>query len=197
MASDAEKRERPRFEHESRIAVKDADNGLTRISRMFNYSETGLYFEADFCLEPGAKILIGLKDSPWPTPPNNNGYRAATIRWRRTLEESFYTYGYGVKLVDDDLEKKPTERTESRRYERKPCSLPTRYKSNEAIHHGLVENISRGGIFVKTEDPANVGQKLVFEILLEKKGKILKVAGQVVRCDGKGLGVEFASNDDK
>ena len=194
MASDAEKRESPRFEHESRIAVKDADNGPTRISKMFNYSETGFYFEADFRLEPGAEIFIGLKDSLWSTPPNNNGYRAATIRWRRTLEESFYTYGYGVKLVDDGLEKKHTERTESRRYKRKRCTLPIRYKSNEAIHHGLVENISRGGIFVKTDDPANVGQKLVFEILLEKKGKIVKIAGQVVRSDDRGFGVEFPGN---
>jgi hypothetical protein len=196
MASDAEKRDSPRFEHESRITVKDAENGPTRISKMFNYSEAGLYFEADLRLEPGAKIFIGLKDSPWSTPPSSNGYRAATIRWRRTLEESFYTYGYGVKLVDDGLKKKPIERTESRRYKRKRCSLPTRYESNEATRHGLVQNISRGGIFVKTDDPANVGQKLVFEILLEKKGKIVKVAGQVVHSDERGFGVEFSGNAD-
>jgi len=161
---------------------------------MFNYSDTGLYFEADFRLEPGAKIFIGVKDSPWSAPPSNNGYRAATIRWRRTLEESFYTYGYGVELVEDGLEKKHLERTKNRRYKRKRCTLPIRYRSNEAIQHGLVENISRGGIFVKTNDPANVGQKLVFEILLEKKGKIVKVAGQVVRSDDRGFGVEFSDN---
>jgi len=197
MASDIEKRENPRFEHESRIAVKDAENGPTRISKMFNYSDTGLYFEADFRLEPGAKIFIGVKDSPWPTPPNKNGYRAATIRWRRTLEESFYTYGYGVKLVEDGPEKTHTGRTGSRKYKRKRCALPIRYESNEAIHYGLVENISRGGIFVQTNDLARVGQKLVFEILLETQDKIVKMAGRVVHCDGKGFGVEFAGNDDK
>jgi Tfp pilus assembly protein PilZ len=194
MASDPEQRDSPRFECESRITVKDAENGLTRISKMFNYSETGLYFEADFRLEPGTTVFIGLKDSPLSTPPSSNGHHAATIRWRQTLEESFYTYGYGVELVEDGVEKKYTERRDSRRHKRKRCSLPTRYKSNGAIHYGLVENISRGGIFVQTDDLASVGQKLVFEILLETKDKIVKMAGRVVHSDGKGFGVEFAGN---
>jgi hypothetical protein len=34
----------------------------------------------------------------------------------------------------------------------------------------------------------------VFEILLETKDKIVKMAGRVVHSDGKGFGVEFAGN---
>jgi Tfp pilus assembly protein PilZ len=192
-----EKRYRTRFEYESRITIKDPEHDLTRISKMLNYSETGLYFEADFRLEPGTTIFIGLKDSPLSTPPGSSGYHAATIRWRRTLEESFYTYGYGVELVKDGLEKKYTERSDSRRHQRKRCTLPARYKSNGLIHYGLIENISRGGIFFQTHDLAVVGQRLVFEILLEKKGKIVKMAGRVVHSDGKGFGVEFAGKGDK
>ena len=197
MASDSEKRDSTRFEYESRIAIKDPERGLTGISKMFNYSETGLYFEADFRLEPGTIIFIGLKDSPLSTPPSSNGYHAATIRWRQPLEESFYTYGYGVELVDDGLDKKHTDRPDCRRHKRKRCSLPIRYKANGAIYYGLVENISRGGIFVQTDDVASVGQKLVFEILLETKDRIVKMAGRIVHSDGKGFGVEFDGNADK
>ena len=192
-----EKRYSTRFEYESRITIKDPEHGLIRISKMFNYSETGLYFEADFRLEPGTTIFIGLKDSPLSTPPSCNGYYAAAIRWRQTLEESFYTYGYGVELVGDGFEKKYTGTSDSRRHKRKRCTLPARYKSNGAIHYGLIENISRGGVFVQTDDLASVGQKLVFEILLETKGKIVKMTGRVMHCDGKGFGVEFAGKADK
>jgi Tfp pilus assembly protein PilZ len=192
-----EKRYSTRFEYESRITIKDPEHGLTRISKMLNYSETGLYFEADFRIDPGTTIFIGLKESPLSTPPSSNGYYAATIRWRRTLEESFYTYGYGVELVEEGLEKRYAERSDGRRHKRKRCALPARYKSNGVIHYGLIENISRGGIFVQTVDLAGVGQKLVFEILLEKKGKIVKMAGRVVHSDGKGLGVEFAGKAEK
>jgi hypothetical protein len=191
-----EKRCSTRFEYESRITIKDPEHGLTRISKMLNYSETGLYFESDYRIEPGTTILIGLKDSPLSTQPGHNGYYVATTRWRRALEESFYTYGYGVELVEDAQGKKYTERSDCRRHKRKRCTLPARYKSNGVVHYGLIENISRGGIFVQADDLAGVGQKLVFDILLEKKGKIVKMAGRVVHCDGRGFGAEFAAKAD-
>ncbi len=191
MASDSERRNNTRFAHESPITIEDPQTKLIRKSKMFNYSETGLYFEADLCLEPGTIIYIGLKDSPLSTPPGSDGYYRATIKWRRNLEESFYAYGYGVNLFEDDPDRKPAQKAEARNHKRRRCALPTRYGSQEEFRYGLIENISRGGVFVKTNGLTTVGQRLVFEILLEKKGKIVKIPGQVIHSDEKGFGVEF------
>ncbi len=51
MDSNPENRSKTRFEHKSKITLEDSDSGVQRDARMFNFSDFGLYFEADFQLQ--------------------------------------------------------------------------------------------------------------------------------------------------
>ena len=67
MDSNPEKRDKTRFEHVSKVTLENSDIADQGNARMFNYSDHGLYFEADFMLQPETEIRIGISDSPCAT----------------------------------------------------------------------------------------------------------------------------------
>jgi hypothetical protein len=56
---------------------------------------------------------------------------------------------------------------------------------------GISEDISSGGMFIKTEDSFSVGQSVIINIPLTKKQKHIKVPAEIVRVMPEGIGVEF------
>jgi hypothetical protein len=94
-----EKRSSPRFEHTSPLQIKEIQAGTLHKAKMFNYSKEGLYFESDSRLKKGMQIYIGIKNSPYVTQPDVLAYHRGVIQWYRELEDSFFTYGYGVRLL--------------------------------------------------------------------------------------------------
>ena len=75
----------------------------------------------------------------------------------------------------------------------------TRKNFKETIHFtvkgrnytGISEDISSGGMFIKTEDSFSVGQSIIINIPLTKKQKYIKVPAEIVRVMPEGIGVEF------
>ena len=75
----------------------------------------------------------------------------------------------------------------------------TRKNFKETIHFtvkgrnytGISEDISSGGMFIKTEDSFSVGQSIIINIPLTKKQKHIKVPAEIVRVMPEGIGVEF------
>lgn len=94
-----EKRSSPRFEHTSPLQIKEIQAGTLHKAKMCNYSKEGLYFESDSLLKKGMQIYIGIKNSPYVTQPDVLAYHRGVIQWCRELEDSFFMYGYGVKLL--------------------------------------------------------------------------------------------------
>ena len=75
----------------------------------------------------------------------------------------------------------------------------TRKSFKETIHFtmkdqnytGISQDISPGGMFIKTEDSFSVGQNIIINIPLANKQKHIKVPAEIVRIMPEGIGVEF------
>ena len=161
MESNPERRNKTRFEHECKITLENSEIGVLRNCAMYNFNNRGLYIEADTQLEPGTKLRIGIKNSPFAAEPDQFESYHGLIKWRKELKRSSYYFGYGVELVKD------------RTFE------------------GTTENVSSDGISVKAKNPVMVGQQITVQIPLKKKGKIARLQGKVSWTNRDGFGVKF------
>ena len=194
MSSNPEKRDNTRFDYQAPIVLEDAKFGILQGARMFNYSDFGLYFETDHFLAPGTDIYVGIPNSPYSPDPDVYERYHALIKWRKPLKKSSFYYGYGVRFLETDPLDRPIERgIESRKYPRKPCSLDVKYAVQKQIFPGEINNISLGGVFLKTSqnDGLDVGQRFRLSILNRKKGNVIKRDARVIWSNRGGFGVEF------
>jgi hypothetical protein len=200
MNSNPEKRDNTRFDYQAPIVLEDAKFGILQGARMFNYSDFGLYFETDHFLAPGTDIYIGIPNSPYTPDPDIYERYHAIIKWRKPLKESSFYYGYGVRFLDADPLDRPINRgIESRRHQRKACSLYVKYAVQRKIFPGEIKNISLGGVFLKTNenDGLDVGQQLQLAIPNRKKGNVIKRYARVRWSTHSGFGVRFQRNAGK
>ena len=190
-----------RMVHNSAIQVQDIDSGKIHKARMFNYSKEGVYFESDSVLKPGTQIYIGIQDSPYAAMPDVLEYHLAHIIWQKKLKDSFFRFGYGVKLASmaakQDSKSNDGKKTKnSRKHPRRPYDQFTLFTSQNGIFEGSIKNISASGVFLAAKDTLEVGQILTLVLPL-KNGKDVKVKGQIVWVNDEGFGVKFLSMDKK
>lgn len=192
MSDNSERRHKTRFSHEAPVTLENKEIGLLHGVRMYNYSSSGIYFETNFYLQPGTDLYIGIKRSPFAGESDVYECYRAVIKWRKFLEESSFDYGYGLHLLGLAQQAPPSDQqSESRKHERKNCSIPAMAATPSASFDVLIKNISKGGIFFKTHQLLDQGQPLDLMIPMRDKGKLLKRRGTVVRGEGQGVGVEF------
>ena len=65
------------------------------------------------------------------------------------------------------------------------------YTSNNRFYTGLIKDISKTGIFIRTKDSFPCGQIIMLAIPFSNKNKNTIVNGEVVRSSQEGLGVKF------
>ncbi len=65
------------------------------------------------------------------------------------------------------------------------------FTANDALHKGLIQNISRSGLFIETGMPFTVGTPVSMVIPFYKSDKKAKTEGEVVRIAPNGIGVQF------
>lgn len=102
-------------------------------------------------------------------------------------------------------QRKITSRTRSsetmdnqRAHKRVKVNMEFAYRDNNyADRRGRVCNISKGGMFVDTEDSPNVDGFVIASLNVEEFGKVLWVRGQVVRKTNSGMAIIFTQKDDK
>jgi hypothetical protein len=194
MNDNSERRRKTRFPHEAPVTLENEEIGLLHGVRMYNYSSTGIYFETNFYLQPGTDLFIGMKSSPLADESDVFECYRAVIKWRKYLEESSFDYGYGLHLLGPAPNRQslqPDPGVESRKHERKKCSIPAMVSTPAATFDVLINNISKGGIFFKTHQRLEYGQSLDLMIPMRNKGKLLKRHGKVVWSEDEGVGVEF------
>ena len=192
MNSNAENRDKTRFAHESKVTLESNEIGFQRDARMYNFSDFGIYFESDYRLQPKSEIFVGISDSPFASEPDKYERYRGIIKWRKTLKRSSYYYGYGVELAEetsDPPQSHPYDGT--RENPRKDAAIPVKYEFENQKYQGITENVSSGGVFIKTIFPVSVGQMVKLEIPLKRKGKIARLTGQVTRTNLRGFGVKF------
>jgi len=158
---------------------------------MFNYSDTGIYFESDAILEPGAEVYIGLRNSPFEDRPNDYACYRLTIMWRKELkEDAHFFYGYGTQIVSPEIPEKAKSHRKQRRHARRPFNRQVRFAADHTISEGLAVDISPSGVFVKSGKRLRTGQIITLR-LPDKTGKEVVVQGRVVWSNADGFGLKF------
>ena len=138
MTENLENRKSARINHTSPLQAKDLQSGKIHNAKMFNYSKEGFYFESDSVLNPGIQIYIGIKNSPYASLPDVLEYHRGEVVWRKELKDSFFRFGYGVKLKTlvkkQDLELKDIRKPkESRKHPRRQYNQPTMFATKGQI----------------------------------------------------------------
>lgn len=78
---------------------------------------------------------------------------------------------------------------EKRTHERKTCRKEVLYTSPAAPYRGSIDNISAGGMLIRTVDPVAPGVELTMDFSLS--GEQVRIKGEVVRLGNRSLGIEF------
>jgi hypothetical protein len=197
MDLNPENRGKTRFDHESVVTLEDEDSDIKRNARMYNYSDHGLYIEADHLLEPQTEIRIGIANSPYAREPDQYECFQGIIKWRKNLKRSVYYYGYGIEIIDDNCSAERVDESYqgSRCRPRKNYRIPVKYSSDNQTYDGVTDNVSSGGICIKTLDPVPVGQKVIIDIPLKNKGKVKRLTGKVTWSGRRGFGAKFVRTD--
>ena len=178
--------------------------------QLCNFSKGGLYFESDQAIIPGEEVFLKFKDQP---DSINDDIMAqlpfgVEIVWQNDLPNSSFRYGYGAHYIDSNdslvrnikipkiqqenlLNKNLAAEKDPREYPRKRYhkSLLLNYKSKK--YRGAFKNISRGGVFIKTEIKFTVGKQIKMVFPGSKIRNNLKIKGWIVRINKEGFGVKF------
>ena len=196
-----EKRESVRLEEYQPISVENLKDGILHKAIMRNQSKTGLYFEYDSLLQPGARIYLATQVSSGASSANEFECNLAEIIWRNKLKKSFYTYGYGVQFISaDKLQEKEgknkKEVVDSRKHPRKPYVQPVLFAADDRILKGTTKNLSLSGIFLQSKNEFEVGQKIILSLPTRSK-KRLKFSAEIIWTNDEGYGVKFVKKIDR
>jgi Tfp pilus assembly protein PilZ len=210
MRAEPERRQWARFASESEIELESLEYGRAPFATMHNYGRRGLYFESDRRLDPGARLFIGIPASPYSDDGQSHECFHVQVRWCKKTGRTGRTYGYGVEFVGArDLETrrrlryyshsipKPPPRKEidreKRKHARREYGKPVLIGIKNRFYHGLSGNISRGGIYIETQDGFDVGQEINIAIPGSRLAKETLIKGQIVHNRPSGIGVKFVS----
>ncbi|MEJ2286881.1 MAG: PilZ domain-containing protein [Desulfobacterales bacterium] len=194
-----EKRSDHRTDFKSPIMVEDS-KGLIYKARMVNYNANGLYIETDWLLRPGTEIYIEMDKSPYASQSFDlpERYRAV-ILWHARLENAFYSYGYGVRYTPEvdtqipqiEVLQETKISNDLRKYPRKHFSNSIFFTSENGYFEGLIDNISKNGVFIKTQDDFIIGRtvRLVIPGTKIDNGTMLK--GEIRHRNRNGIGIQF------
>jgi uncharacterized protein (TIGR02266 family) len=84
---------------------------------------------------------------------------------------------------------------EKRNAHRIRVNLRARYASQQVALDGWVANLSRHGLFLRSEYLDALGSRVTLELALPGEPEPLNLAGEVVRVDdgplGSGMGIQF------
>ena len=89
--------------------------------------------------------------------------------------------------------------TEQRRHPRAPIPLEVRYQRLNSFFADYAKNVSKGGLFVKTDRALRVGTRFVFQLVLPGGAEPLQLEGEVVHDRAHegdpGMGIRFVWPD--
>jgi hypothetical protein len=166
---------------------------------MTNYSQNGLFLETNADFEPETQVYIGIENSPFrPSTYEAPDEYVAKIMWPGQIEDTFFTNGYGVKLISqyklqEVQAKKVQTDQEMRKHSRKPYHKPVHFIFQHQYYRGTINNLSRGGAFIETNGNFAAGQiiKLVIPGTKIDKGTMLK--SEIIHSLSNGIGIKFKS----
>lgn len=100
----------------------------------------------------------------------------------------------------------PDNHDERRKHPRTPLSLLVQFRFNtfEDFLADYSQDISPGGMFIRTDDPKEEGSIIYLQFSLKDGSRLIEGMGKVVRCNPPGekgriagMGIEFLNFDDE
>ena len=91
------------------------------------------------------------------------------------------------------------ERVDRRESVRVPTRLAVGFSDSQELRDCLMTNLSRGGLFISTNAPAEIGTRLELKIEIEDSGENIRVPAEVVSVNARpdaaapqrGMGMRF------
>ena len=210
-----ERRNQRRFVYEADISHDLLASENIFKGRLYNFSKSGLYFESDQPIYPGEEVFIKFAGQPHSTGDDIMSQLpfGVEIVWQKKQPDSSFQYGYGAHYLDinDSLVKSikiagieqvnwpdNSQQTEGdpREYPRRQYHKSLRLSYKHKNYAGAFKNISRGGVFIKTDIRFEVGKQIRLVIPGSKIRKNVKINGWIVRINAEGFGVKFDRNSD-
>lgn len=83
--------------------------------------------------------------------------------------------------------------TEKRKQPRKQVFIYANCSNHKYVFADFIHNISKSGLYIETEPQPSllVGQKLAQNFILPETKDLIRIQGDIVRIDSKGIGVHF------
>jgi Tfp pilus assembly protein PilZ len=211
LGVDIERRKHKRYQYEAVISHDILSQEATPAGKIYNFSNSGLYFESNQAFYTGEEIFVEIIDHPRSSDIGLELLFDVEIVWRKELQGSVFKQGYGAKINTpvESIEKtlaesippkssprpfpklEKIEKVDARAYPRKGCHKSLLFNYKNKICRGLVTNISRGGAFFKTTSKFSLGHKIKFVITDRKTRKNIKLMGWIVRLNPEGFAVTF------
>jgi hypothetical protein len=82
-------------------------------------------------------------------------------------------------------------RIDHRKHNRRLTSIYAIFETTHCYFTDFIKNISAGGLFIETGIPLSINQKLFITFSPSDSKIPIKITGQIVRRDSKGIGVEL------
>lgn len=86
---------------------------------------------------------------------------------------------------------------DQRRHPRAALKLEVRYQRLNAFIADYTHNLSKGGTFIRTDEPLQLGDSLDFELFVPKHDAPLELRGRVVWVTSDGMGLELVWSKDE
>lgn len=211
----SERRKHRRFVYEADIAHDLLAQNTIYNGKLYNFSKGGLYFESDQAIIPGEEVFIKFKDQQKSVSDAMMAQLPFGVKviWQIDLPDSSFRFGYGADYIDhnDSLvkcikipkieqeklrEKNPRVEKDPRAYPRRRYHKSLRLSYKNKNYRGEFQNISRGGVFIKTDIQFTVGNQIRIAIPGSKIHKNLKLKGWIVRITRDGFGAKFDKESD-
>jgi hypothetical protein len=95
-----------------------------------------------------------------------------------------------IKLLDKLEEWQPFD---NRKHPRRDYVMPADYIIQGNTNKGLVKDVSIGGAFLKPNKvkSLSIGQEILLTILYPDSKRNVRVIGEIVRIESKGVGIKF------
>lgn len=71
------------------------------------------------------------------------------------------------------------------------CLISVDYSDSDRFFKDYIQDISSGGVFIKTREPFAVGEEIVLSLSLTDDENGFRIPAEVVRTSDEGIGVKF------
>lgn len=71
------------------------------------------------------------------------------------------------------------------------CLISVDYSDSDRFFKDYIQDISPGGVFIKTREPFSIGEEIILSLALSDDENAFRIPAEVVRISEEGIGVKF------